>query len=328
MRTDGRRAARGWSAHRRALLASSAAVMIVLGVVLAARADVLTAQPLVGVTVDAVDPALVVTSDWSASTLTDLAPGSPAYWLVDAWVVGVEGARLTLEIRKDGELMEVPDGVTVTVERCGVPWADVPAAPACEDSQDMVAVAEPEDDLSAQSPSFWLDTVDTRQPSYVLVTLALADTPQSRSDASLMGLTGSLGLGITAVEAVPGEPGEPTDPPTEQPTDPPTEQPTEQPTGDPTGPPGGQPTTPPTPGTVPAPTAAPEGDGLGQGGLGGPAAGSPDGLSSTGVDLSVLLWLAGLALVAGGVVTGATVIEGARREARRPAWAPEGGGTP
>ena len=314
--------------------------MIVLGVVLAARADVLSTPPLVGVTVDAVDPALVVTSDWSASTLTDLAPGSPAYWLVDAWVVGVEGARLTLEIRKDGELMEVPDGVTVTVERCGVPWADVPDAPACEDSQAMVAVAEPEDDLSAQSPSFWLDTVDTRQPSYVLVTLALADTPQTRSDASLMGLTGSLGLGITAVEAVPGEPGEPTDPPTgkpiDPPTDPPTEEPTEQPTGaptepptgDPAEPPVGQPTTLPTPGTVPAPTAAPEDDGLGLGGLDAsrPAAATPDGLSTTGLDVSVLLWLAGLALVAGGVLTGATVIESARREARRAARAREGGG--
>jgi hypothetical protein len=303
--------------------------MIVLGVVLAAQADVLTARPLVEVRVDGVDPALVVTSDWSASSLKELAPGTPAYWLVDAWVVGVEGARLTLEIRKDGELMEVPHGVTLTVERCGEPWVDVPEAPACPESQALVAVAEPEDDLSAQSPSFWIDTVDTRQPSYVLVTMALADTPEARADESLMGLTGMLGLGITAVEAVPGEPGVPTEPPTEQPTDPPTELPA-PPTGEPTPPPTGEPTSQPTgpPGPVPGPDAPPGGGGPGQG-TPGAGAGQPagaDGLSSTGADLSVLLWAAGLALVAGGVLTGATVVDDSRRARRRWAREVDGGG--
>lgn len=335
MRADGRQTARGWTTPRRVVLAVSAAVMIVLGVVLAAQADVLTARPLVEVHVDGVDPALVVTSDWSASSLKELAPGTPAYWLVDAWVVGVEGARLTLEIRKDGELMEVPNGVTLTVERCGEPWVDVPEDPACPEAQALVAVAEPEDDLSAQSPSFWIDTVDTRQPSYVLVTLALADTPEARADESLMGLTGMLGLGITAVEAIPGEPGEPTDPPTEQPTGEPTEQPTEQPpappTGEPTAPPSGEPTPEPTgpPGSVPGPTAPPEGGGPGQGtpGAGPSRPGGPDGLSSTGADLSVLVWAAGLALVVGGVLTGATVVEDGRRARRRSARQGGAGGT-
>lgn len=322
MRADGRQTARGWMTPRRVVLAVSAAVMIVLGVVLAAQADVLAARPLVEVRVDGVDPALVVTSDWSASSLKELAPGTPAYWLVDAWVVGVEGARLTLEIRRDGELMEVPHGVSLTVERCGEPWVDVPEDPACPESQALVAVAEPEDDLSAQSPSFWIDTVDTRQPSYVLVTMALADTPEARADESLMGLTGMVGLGITAVEAIPGEPGGPTGPPTEQPTDPPTEEPPAPPTGEPTSPPTG------LPGSVPGPDAPPGGGGPGQGtpgaGPGQPA--GADGLSSTGADLSVLLWAAGLALVAGGVLTGATAVDDGRRARRRSAREVDGGG--
>ena len=330
MRADGRQTARGWTTPRRVVLAVSAALMTVLGVVLAAQADVLTARPLVEVRVDGVDPALVVTSDWSASSLKELAPGTPAYWLVDAWVVGVEGARLTLEIRKDGELMEVPHGVTLTVERCGEPWVDVPEDPACPEAQALVAVAEPEDDLSAQSPSFWIDTVDTRQPSYVLVTLALADTPEARADESLMGLTGMLGLGITAVEAIPGEPGEPTDPPTEQPTEEPTAPPTVEPTAPPTAPPSGEPTGEPTgpPGSDPGLTVPPEGGGPGQGtpGAGPSRPGGPDGLSSTGTDLSVLVWAAGLALVVGGVLTGATVVEDGRRARRRSTRESGGGG--
>lgn len=279
------------------MLASAGALMIVLGAVLAARADVLTVPPPVPVELDAAEPALLVSSDWGIAELSDLRPGSPAYWFVDAAVQGVEGARLTLQIRKDGQLMEVPNGVVVVVERCSDEWVDGPGGPSCDAGRTVIARATPDDDLSTSSPRYRLDSVDSDDASYVMVTMSIEDTPENRADTALMGLTGSLGLGITAVEAVPGGTDPPTDPPTDEPTEAPTGGATGEPTGSPTGPPAPEPTgAPGGPGAVPPP-------GAGGGEASRPGSSGPGLLPTTGAGGALLLWVAGLALVAGGVLT-------------------------
>lgn len=286
---------------RRVALASVGALMIVLGAVLAARADVLTVPSPAALEVAEPDPELLVSSDWGIAELSDLRPGQPAYWFVDAAVDGVAGARLTLQIRKDGALMEVPNGVVVVVERCSVEWVDGPGGPSCDLGRTVIATATPDDDLSTSSPRYWLDAVDSRDPSYVMVTLSIEDTPENRADTALMGLTGSLGLGITAVEAVPGE----TDPPTEPPTDPPTDPPTSEPTGNPTGSPTGEPTGGPS-GSPGAPGGPGDGGDTPPAGGGGgdlPGRDTAGLLPTTGAGGALLLWVAGLALVAGGVLT-------------------------
>lgn len=305
--------------------------MIVLGAVLAARADVLSVSPASSVGLDEVEPELLVSSDWGIAELSDLRPGSPAYWFVDAAVEGVEGARLTLQIRKDGELMEVPNGVVVVVERCSEAWVDGPGGPSCDAGRTVVVRATPDDDLSTSSPRYRLDSVDPDAPSYVMVTLSIEDTPENRADTALMGLTGSLGLGITAVEAVPGETDPPTDPPTEAPTEAPTDPPTEAPTGGPTdeptggpsGPPSGEPTG--APGGVGDGAAPPPGGG-GGGEAPGPATSSPALLPTTGAGGALLLWVVGLALVGGGVLTTAQAAGGRRRPAVGRAAPGRGGG--
>lgn len=282
---------------RRTALASVGALMIVLGAVLAARADVLTVPSPTALEVAEVEPELLVSSDWGIAELSDLRPGEPAYWFVDAAVAGVAGARLTLQIRKDGELMEVPNGVVVVVERCSQAWVDGPGGPSCDVGRTVIAMVTPDDDLSTSSPRYWLDSVDSRDPSYVMVTLSIEDTPENRADTTLMGLTGSLGLGITAVEAIPGE----TDPPTEPPTDPPTSEPTGNPTGSPTGEPTGGPS-----GSPGAPGGLEDGGDTPPAGGGGgdlPGRGTAGLLPTTGAGGALLLWVAGLALVAGGVLT-------------------------
>lgn len=315
---EGRRRGCERTRARRAVLASVGALMIVLGAVLAARADVLTVPSPVALEVEEVEPALLVSSDWGIAELSDLRPGAPAYWFVDAAVEGVAGARLTLQIRKDGELMEVPNGVVVVVERCSQEWVDGPGGPSCDVGRTVIARATPDDDLSTSSPRYRLDSVDPRDPSYVMVTLSIEDTPENRADTTLMGLTGSLGLGITAVEAVPGE----TDPPTEPPTDPPTEPPTEPPTDPPTDPPTAAPTGPPSgePTGVPSGSPGGPGDGVGTppgggggGDLPGPGADGTGLLPTTGAGGALLLWVAGLALVAGGVLTTANAAGRGRR---------------
>ncbi|MBI9115644.1 hypothetical protein [Sanguibacter suaedae] len=298
--------------HARTVCLLVGPVLVVAGAVSAAQASALPGA----VTPAAVEPDLMVRSDWSQAPLDAIAPGRPAYWEVDAWVVGVEGAAFSLELRKDGTLMTSPRGVTTTVERCSTEWTGIPDAPLCAGAGAEVVVAEPSDDLADSSPVYLLPDRGEQEPIHLLVTVALDDSPEARADQSLMGLTGALGIGITAEadDILPGG----TPPPTETPgpTTPPSPGPTDPDPGDGTG----------DPGTGDPGTDGPDPDGWGGAGTPGPpeAPSVPDGqgwvpapradappgrLATTGTDVAGLVRAAALVVLGGGLL----LLAGGRR---------------
>jgi len=150
----------------------------------------------------------------------DLSPGSPAHVQIAVDLVG-PSSPLTLQLTRDGELVTHPRGLLVQLQRCAQEWDDFPAAPTC--ASGAVAVLGPiaADDPSlgplmplgvpapAGAPVFPGGTVSSTQSSYVLATLSLPDTPEARSDESLMGLQATIGLGFSAS----GDGPVPTNPP-------------------------------------------------------------------------------------------------------------------
>jgi hypothetical protein len=71
--------------------------------------------------------------------------------------------------------------------------------PRCETGAREIALGTPTEKWSTGSPTFPLGPLRPTEKESLLVTLALEDSPAARSDATLMGLEGAVGLGITAV---------------------------------------------------------------------------------------------------------------------------------
>ena len=145
---------------------------------------------------------LVLAADPYPAEFVDISPGEPAYWLVDARLEDATRATLRLELRKDGAVARHPRGIVMTVERCTDPWSDVvqgaPTPPRCARGEASIAVATPADDYSAASPVFDLEPLTAGAPEHLLVVLAVEDSAAARADDSLMGLTGTMGVGLTA----------------------------------------------------------------------------------------------------------------------------------
>jgi len=141
---------------------------------------------------------LVLSADPYPAQFLDISPGDPAYWQVAARLDDATSATLTLELRKDGAVTRHPRGITMTVDRCSVEWTDAGTAPACADGFARIVVATPADDYATSSPTFDLRPLRAGSPEYLLVTLAVEDSPAAMADQTLMGLTGNMGLGLTA----------------------------------------------------------------------------------------------------------------------------------
>ncbi len=234
---------------------------------------------------------LTLRSDPSPAQFMDLAPGSPARWEIDAGLQDADAARLTIEMRKDGELVDHPHGLEVTVERCDAEWTGSEDAPVCNDNWALVMDATPLDDYSTSSPVVDLDGLTAASGKYLLVTLALDDSPEAAADESLMGLTGEVGFGLTATGD--GVAATPTPTPTPGATVSP-----------------GTPGTPGQPGQPGQPAQA-----------GQPGANGRSPLAATGVDILALV-----ALGAGAIGLG-VVISSARAAGRRNAAAASASGT-
>ncbi|SKC35782.1 collagen-like protein [Okibacterium fritillariae] len=231
---------------------------------------------------------LSLRSDPYPAQFLELSPGSPARWQIAADLQDAETARLTLEMRKDGELVDHPRGLEVTVERCDAEWTGLPDAPTCAANPVLVTEATPLDDYSSTSPVFDLDGLTAASGKFLLVTLAVEDSPEAAADESLMNLTGDIGFALTAT----GDSIGATPTPTPSPSTPATPGPSATP-----GAPGqpGQPAQP------------------GQGGQPGATGRSP--LAATGVDIVALV-----ALGAGAIGLG-LVVSSARAAGRRNAAA-------
>ncbi|RWZ58488.1 hypothetical protein ELQ92_14390 [Labedella populi] len=153
---------------------------------------------------------LVLSSDPYPAQLEALSPGVIRYWEVTATIEGSSDASLVLEIWKDGDLVEHPEGLVATVERCDVAWTGVPDSPRCPAGWEVVTDARPSDDYSTVSPVFDLHGVDPVDGTHLLVGIGLEST--DARDESLMGLSGDIGLGLTAAAEDPSTPGQPSTP--------------------------------------------------------------------------------------------------------------------
>lgn len=173
----------------------SAALMVAGGMLLAAKAN----AALIDVPPTGAPGRLVLSSEPYPAEFLDISPGEAAFWQVGARLEDASRASLALELRKEGELVEHPRGLTMSVAVCDVPWSSLDTAPICTSGERAVAVATPADDFTASSPVFELRPLTPTSPEYLLVTLSVDDDAAARADTTLMGLTGRMGVGLTAV---------------------------------------------------------------------------------------------------------------------------------
>jgi hypothetical protein len=147
---------------------------------------------------------LSLRSDPYPASFLALSPGSVEHWQVAASLVDPIGS-LSMRFERSGELVERPDGLQLQVQSCQTEWLDFPAAPHCPTavtifgpspaSSPSLGVSGP---LDASSPVFPIGTIRHDTGRYLLVTMSIPDTPEARADESLMGLTATLGIELTA----------------------------------------------------------------------------------------------------------------------------------
>jgi hypothetical protein len=140
----------------------------------------------------------------------DLQPGDTRYWFIETILDSENNGDLTLQLETEGELVEDPGGLHMTVDRCTEAWttAGTPTCPGLELSifDDQTSEVDPAviEDLGLITPD---------NGPFFLVTLSLANSVSS----DLQGTTGQIGFGFTADESeavivIPPTDVDPTDP--------------------------------------------------------------------------------------------------------------------
>lgn len=158
---------------------------------------------------------LVLAADPYPAQFQNLSPGDTRAWQVQARLEDASTATLALELRKDGDLVAHPRGLEIGVQSCAEEWTGLPDAPVCASGAAPVTVASPTDDYRFSSPTFDLPDLAAAEPVSLLVTIGVEDSDEARADTTLMGLTGDVGLVLTAVaidDAVPPQPQPPAAP--------------------------------------------------------------------------------------------------------------------
>lgn len=176
-----------------------------------------------------------------------LSPGEVIHWQIRVNLDNVNAAhgntgngnaQITMQFARDGQLVQRPDGLQVSIESCTVPW-EITASPLCGGQRMTLVTPRPASDstlgpfvqsggpFAASSPVWDLGALPTGGDAYVLVTLSVPDTPGSRSNPDLMGLQASVAFAFSAfadegtdvVAPVPQAPGgeTPGDPPSTAP---------------------------------------------------------------------------------------------------------------
>lgn len=209
----------------------------------------------------------------------DLSPGDAVHWQIRV-DLNDEHADVTLQMAREGALVERQGGLLISATACSEEW-DLTAAPTCHGTRAPIIgptdAADPALGPTVSSGATFPDIspvwdvgwMSSGSSAFVLVTLMVPDTPQSRADVDLMGLESSIDFAFSAFASSAPPPGE--GPPQRTPVDP-------------SGP------TAPTPGV-------PETPGI---------ASPPNELALTGADVGALaliaagaLWLGGLAFWGG-----------------------------
>ncbi|MDM7892926.1 hypothetical protein [Curtobacterium caseinilyticum] len=198
--TRQRRRPRHARALRRGTIAAAvgAAVCGSLGVVGSGVAAATTWYP---VPENGAPGGLVLETSTRSLSVPDLQPGHPAYWQVHTVVDRDEPIRTTVQLHRDGALVEHPDGLRLTVSACEEPWQGLDATPICEGGSipgDAVVSADPSTPRSVDAVPVPVVDPDADGETWLLVELAIADSARAAADDDLMGLTATVGLGVTA----------------------------------------------------------------------------------------------------------------------------------
>lgn len=148
---------------------------------------------------------VILSADSSPSDLLELGPGDPAHWEVTARLEDAAEATVALELRRSGEIIEVPRGLRVTVASCGEEWTQAGAAPTCEPGEDRVALTPPRAGKAGATPVFDIAADAPGAPAHLLVTLAIDPSTGRAAAERLADLGDQLALGLTpvAVDGVP-----------------------------------------------------------------------------------------------------------------------------
>ncbi|WP_104135748.1 hypothetical protein [Cryobacterium sp. Y62] len=183
-------------ARRRGLLAVAlvAAVAVVSGLGLLSVRAVAVIQTVTTVSQPGI---LELTSSLPHDVVLNLTPGKPVYWQIGAAVTQGLTGSLVLEIRKSGDLAINARGLNVVIDRCSEPWTNLETTPSCTNEREHVLVATPLDDNSSVSGFYDLAGISEARGKYLLVALSLNVAPET-ADNDLMGLSGEVGIGLTA----------------------------------------------------------------------------------------------------------------------------------
>lgn len=148
---------------------------------------------------------VILSADSSPSDLLELGPGDPAHWEVTARLEDAAAATVALELRRSGEVIDVPRGLQVTVASCSQEWTQAGASPTCEPGEDRVTLAPPPEAKAGATPVFDIAAEPAGTPAHLLVTLAIDPSTGRAAAERLADLGDQLALGLTpvAVDGVP-----------------------------------------------------------------------------------------------------------------------------
>lgn len=142
-------------------------------------------------------PHLQLLSDPYPAYFSDLTPGPLSQWQIEARTSDPAGT-LTVEFAPTGALITQPiDGLQIQVQRCDAVWTNLSTNPYCSDSSQNVFGPAAANTMPLGT-AIDLGGITAAKGKFLLVTLWLPDTPYARADKSLQGLSGSIGLGLTA----------------------------------------------------------------------------------------------------------------------------------
>ena len=164
---------------------------------------------------------LSLTADPYPTTLNpgfmQMTPGDTEYWQIGTHLAD-PSSPLTMQFKRDGALVERPDGLQVQAQLCEQAWTDFPATPVCPggatnifgpvpaNSPTFGALAANSAAVPGDAPVYDLGILTNATDKFVLVTLSIPEQadPDAQSDQSLMGLSASFGFGFTAMGDDPG----------------------------------------------------------------------------------------------------------------------------